>query len=95
MASKFTKMILAFAVVTAAMMAGCSEDGGKPQKQQQEQQLKQQQVKKLRWDWKMKVNAKILFWKIMSKRIKFFWEVRNLVRTGACKAVEACHVKKN
>lgn len=43
MASKLAKIILAFAVVMAVMMAGCSEDGGKPQKLQKEQQLEQRQ----------------------------------------------------
>lgn len=49
-------------------------------------------LKKIRWVWKMK--AKILFWETMSKKIKSFWVVRNLVRTGACKVVEVCHVMK-
>lgn len=46
MVSKFSKMILAFAVVAAAMMTGCSENGGKSQKQQQEQQ----QIEKIKVD---------------------------------------------
>lgn len=49
MVSKFTKMILTFAVA-AAMMTGCTENGGKSQKQQQEQRQEQQQVEKIKAD---------------------------------------------